>query len=276
MIHAASRQALSAVRERLNAVLPTLPADAGDSHKKLAGELYAAADLLASQPRLRRTLADPSTDASSRAELIRSLLAGKLGDVALDLIGAAVEQRWSSPWDLTDSLEISADEALLSAAEQQGKLDDVEDELFRFERILANAGELVAALDEAGVPAERRVELLKSVLASKVNPITIELLTHAVGSSRKTNLELAIDDLLEASAARRARSVARVISAAELTAEQTSRLASTLTDLYGRPISVRIAVDSSVKGGLVVQVGDEVIDGSVASRLAAARAALAS
>jgi F-type H+-transporting ATPase subunit delta len=275
MIQAASRQSIATLRERLNAVLPTLASDGGATLKSFAGELYSAADLLAKQPRLRRTLADPSTDASTRADLARSLLRGRISDAAIELVANAVELRWSSPWDLPDSLEISADDALLSAAEQQGNLDEVEDELFRFERILANAGELVAVLDEAGVPAERRVTLLESVLAGKTDSITAELLSHAVSSGRKRNLQLAIDNLLEASAARRERSVARVLSATELTGEQSNRLSAALTSMYGRPISVRSAVDPAVRGGLVVRVGDEVIDGTVATRMAAARVALA-
>jgi F-type H+-transporting ATPase subunit delta len=276
MIHAASRQAFAQLQERLNDVLEALPSsDGGESHKTLAAELYATADLLAGQPRLRRALGDASTDGSTRAELIGSLLAGKVGDAALGLVKSAVELRWSSSWDLTDALEIIADEALLSAAEQQGKLDEVEDQLFRFERILADSGELVAALDEAGVPAERRRSLLDAVVSGKVDEITAELLRHGVSSGRKRSLILAIDELLEASARRRARSIARVISATELSADQTSRLGASLSRLYGREINVRTAVDPSIKGGLIVRVGDEVIDGTVASRLAAARAALA-
>jgi F-type H+-transporting ATPase subunit delta len=287
MIHAASRSALAELRERLNTVLPDLSNpvfnwipllrrfEDDSRHRELADELYAAAELLGKQPRLRRALGDPSTDASGRAELARSLLGDQVGDVAMGLIADAVALRWSSPWDLTDALEILADDALLAAAEQDGQLDTVEDELFRFERILADSGELGAALDEAGVPAERRRGLLQSLLGQKVHPITAQLLEHAVTSGRRPTLWLAIDDLLQASAARRERSVARVLSATELTPEQTERLATALTRLYGREINVRTAVDQKVKGGLVVRVGDEVIDGSVASRLAAARAAFA-
>jgi F-type H+-transporting ATPase subunit delta len=274
MIHAASRQALASLREHLNSALATLPPGEG-STQALARDLYAAAELLANQPRLRRTLADASTDASARGELIRSLLDGKLAASSIELISAAVEQRWSSGWDLTDSLEIIADDALLAAADQAGDLDTVEDELFRFERILNDSGELTGALDDASVPAERRVALVRSVIESKVRPITLELVAHAVASGRKRNLQLAIDDLLEASAARRDRSVARVITATELSADQSTRLTSALTALYGRPINVRTAIDPSVKGGLMVRVGDEVIDGTVASRLTAARNALA-
>jgi len=275
MIHAASRAALATLRERLNGVLDSL-AGGSAACQALGGELYRVADLLASQPRLRRTLGDPSTDASARSDLVRSLLSGKISDDALTVVADAVALRWSSPWDLTDSLEIIADDLLLAGAERDGKLDEVEDELFRFERILSSAGELTSALDESAVSADRRRALLESVLAGKVDPTTVQLLAQAVSSGRKRSITLAIDDLLQASAARRERSVARVISASELTPAQTERLEAALSDIYARPISVRSAVDPSVRGGLVVRVGDEVIDGTVATRLAAARAALAS
>jgi F-type H+-transporting ATPase subunit delta len=273
MINAASRAAMARMRERLNSVLPEVSGSAG--HRELAEQLYSVATLLSAQPRLRRTLGDPATDASTRAELARQLFATRVSGSTVTLVSFAAEQRWSSPWDLTDSLELLADDALLSAAQQDGALDSVEDELFRFERILDNAGELSGALDEQSVPAERRQQLLADVLGGKVNPITAELLNHAVGSDRKRSLLLAIDDLLEVSAARRERSVARVVSATQLTEQQSSRLASTLTEMYGRPISVRSAVDASIRGGLQVRVGDEVIDGTVSTKLAAARAMLA-
>jgi F-type H+-transporting ATPase subunit delta len=96
-----------------------------------------------------------------------------------------------------------------------------------------------------------------------------------VASQRKRSIVLAIDNLLEAAAARQDRSIARVVSATPLSEAQEQRLAAALTGLYGRPILVRTALDPDVRGGLVVRVGDEVIDGSIASRFAAARAALA-
>jgi F-type H+-transporting ATPase subunit delta len=151
----------------------------------------------------------------------------------------------------------------------------MEDELFRFERILDANGEAVGLLDEQTVEPDRRNRLLDSLVGGKVSPLTLSLLHHAVASQRKRSLVLAIDDLLEKAAGRQQRSVARVISATPLSDAQEQRLAAVLTDLYGRPISVRIALDPSVRGGLVVRVGDEVIDGSIASRFAAARAALA-
>ena len=275
MIHSASRQSLAAVRERLNEVLAARAGQDAAANRTLADELGSVANLLGAQPRLRRTLADPTTDARLRGVLTRSLFGGKVGEEAVDLVATAVSQRWSAPWDLADAIQALSDDVLLVSADQQHQLDEVEDELFRFERILADNGQLVASLDDANVPAVRRVELLRSVLADKVNPITFGLVAHAISSARKASLQLALDDLLEASAVRRNRSVARVVSATELTDQQSERLGVALSSLYGRPIAVRSAVNRGIQGGLEVRVGDELIDGTIATRLTAARAALA-
>lgn len=241
----------------------------------LAAELYSVADLLIGAPRLRRIVGDPSTNEQSRTELVTQLLGDKVRPATLSVIKTAVALRWSSPWDLTDGIEQTGDDVLLRTAERDGALDDVEDQLFRFERILDSEPQLSTLLDEVSVPAERRTALLGDVVSGRVNPITQKLLEHAVASPRKRNVEHAINDLLEAAAARRERSVARVLSAVPVTARQEQRLAHALSGIYGRPIAVRTAVDPSVQGGLVIRIGDELIDGSVAGRFTAARAALA-
>ena len=272
MIHAASRHSMAELRAHLDQV--TSQTSASDL-MTVAGELYDVAGLLVREPALRRTLADPSTSPEGRVELISTVLNSRVAGLTLDLVQTAVGSRWSSPWDLADSFELVAVDSLLQAAQSEGKLDEVEDELFRFERILDAQQQLATLLDEPAVPGERRVALLRGVLSDKVRPVTEALLEHAVASSRKRNIELAIEELLEAAAARQARSIARVVSAVGLTDEQESRLAAVLSQLYGRPIAVHTAIDPAVQGGLAVRVGDEVIDGTIASRFAAVRAALA-
>lgn len=271
-MHPASRAALRELRKRLETV--TGQAAGSDGLTELARELTAVAEMLASQPRLRRTIAEPSTEPERRADLIARLLTGKIGANSLQLVREAAAMRWSKPWDLPDALELLVADALLVAAENSGVLDQVEDELFRFERILDSNSDLSALLDEATVPATRRVGLLDSVVGGKVHPITRELLEHAIASRRRRAVTFAIDDLLDSAAQRRERSIAKVVSAVELTAEQQSRLTEALSELYHRAISVRVAVEPAVRGGLVVRVGDEVIDGSVAARLTEVRRAL--
>jgi F-type H+-transporting ATPase subunit delta len=274
MTGAASREARAALRHDQDAIVGTTTTP--DALSALAEELYAVSGLLADQPQLRRTLGDPATPPERRATLAATLLQSQVSPSALQITQSAVRQRWSSPWDLADGVERSGDDALLAAAEQQGVLDDVEDELFRFERILDAEGQLVTILDEATVAPERRIALLDQVLQAKVNPVTLALLRQAVRSQRRRSLTFVIDDLLSEATARQERSLARVVSAVPLTEAQQARLTAVLTQLYGRAMSIRIAIDPAVKGGLIVRVGDEVIDGSVATRLSGARAALTS
>jgi F-type H+-transporting ATPase subunit delta len=272
MIRAASRHATAELRGHLDGV--TARMSAADL-ATLAGELYDVAALLIREPRLRRTVGDPSTRPEARAELVGAVLGSDVGARTRDVVQAAVSQRWSSSWDLTDALDLAGDECLMHAAETDGVLDEVEDELFRLERILDAESQLMTLLDEVSVPADRRVALLRDVLADKVHGATEALVEHAVSSPRRRSVQFAIADLLVAAAARRDRSIARVSSAAPLTSAQETRLAAALSDLYGRPIEVRTSIEPAVRGGLAIRVGDEVIDGTVASRFAAARAALA-
>jgi F-type H+-transporting ATPase subunit delta len=273
MMRSASRQALDALRTEANSVYRSRVS--ADTLARIAGDLYSVADLLVAQPRLRRTLGDPATDADGRAQLISSLLSGRFDAKALGLAETAVRQRWSTPWDLTDGLEDAGDTALFAAADKQHVLDQLEDELFRLERILQVEGDVTALLDEFTVDPARRVALLDGLVSGKVHPITLSLLHHAVASQRKRSIVFAVDDLLTKAAGRQDRSVARVVSAVPLSDAQQQRLAVALTAIYGRAMSVRTAIDPSVQGGLVVHVGDEIIDGSIATRFAAVRAALA-
>ncbi len=274
MIHSsASRESLAALQQRLEAVTGRFSTP--DGLTGLAQDVHAVAQLLAVQPRLRRTLADGSTAPERRADLAERLLDGKVSASALQVVRDAVALRWSTSWDLVDGLEQVAADSLFAAAESEQALDRVEDELFRFERILDGGSELSVLLDESATSPQRRIELLETLVADKAHPITTELLRHAITSRRKSTVRLAIDDLLVEAARRRNRSVAKVVSAVELTAAQAARLTSTLTELYHRPISVRIAIDPSVRGGLVVRIGDEIIDGSIAARMMQARTALA-
>jgi F-type H+-transporting ATPase subunit delta len=272
-MQAASREALAALRQQ-QVVVDSATLSVAEVITQV-DDLYAVTGVLAAQPQVRRAIADPAAAAPARTGLVSAVFGGKVSAPVLSLVQAAAVGRWSSPWDLVDSLEICADDMVFAVADHAGALDDVEDQLFRFERVLDSEGQLSTLLDEAVTPAERRVQLLDSIVDGKVHPLTKSLLDHAVTSQNKRSIAVAVHSLLDVAGERRSRSVARVLSALELTADQQQRLASALTELYGRPITVLTAVDPSIRGGLVVRVGDEIIDGSVAARMFTVRQALA-
>ncbi len=239
--------------------------------EQLGEQLYAVLGLLAEQPTLRRYLADPAAPLDVRAELADRLLSDKVGRGTLDLVSELVRRRWSRPADLVAALEVLARRALLGVAEKDGSLESVEDELFRFGRLLEREPRLRSLLADASMPADKRIGLLDELIDGKVSPVTKRLLEQTVRYPRGRSLDVAAEELSELAAERRDRYVAHVNAPAPLSADQERRLAETLTRIYGRPMSLQVEVDPDLLGGLVVRVGNEVIDGSVAGRLAAAR-----
>jgi F-type H+-transporting ATPase subunit delta len=271
-MRSSSRDSLATCRERLE---EAVGAAGPEGSVTLADDLDAVARLLARQPRLRRSLSDPASRQSAHEELAGDLFGGKVGDPALGVLTAAVASRWSTGADLVDAIELLAVDALLAGAERADKLADVEDELFRFSRVITGEPQLIRALSDTTAAPERRVALATDLLDGKSRPETVRLAAIAIRGLGGRRFEAPIERLIELAAARRDRQVAYVRVAAPLTAEQEERLADRLAQMYGRRVSLRIDVDPSVLGGVAVRVGDEELDGTVARRLAQTRSVLA-
>lgn len=271
-MNGASREALAAAREQLDALTDNTSVDAAE----LAGELAAVTALLDREVTLRRALTDPAQPGGAKAELVTRLLGGQIGlgsprrqvgEEAADLVAGMVRARWSRARDLVDVLEELADTADLTAAQRAGQLDDVEDELFRFGRIVAADKQLRGALTDRVGTRTAKGELLHSLLGGQANPVTERLVVRLVERPRGRSLEGGLEALSKLAAERRDRMVAVVSTAVPLSDGQKERLGAALSRLYGRDMHLNLDVDPAVLGGISVRVGDEVINGSVADRL---------
>jgi F-type H+-transporting ATPase subunit delta len=266
-----SRASLAEVEDRLGPVT-TSPQEA----VAVGDELFAVAGLLAGEPALRRALSDPSRPPEARSELASSLLGGKVSDATAGLMAAVAAARWSAPGDLAEAVEQLAVQAIVAAAEQENRLDDLEDELFRFGRIVASQPELRMALTNPFLSADAKRELLDQLLAGKVTPEAQRLIVLAAVNPLGRSLDVSLEEYARLAARRRERLVAEVHVAVALTDQQRGRLAAALAATYGHHVHLNVVLDPRVEGGLTVRVGDELIDGSVAARLAEARRRLAS
>jgi F-type H+-transporting ATPase subunit delta len=168
---------------------------------------------------------------------------------------------------MADDRTLAYAEALFAVARAEGTLGEVEDELFRFSQTLQGNDELRKALTDAGIPAARRQQIVEDLLGGKASPTTVALVSMVVGTGRARELPRIIKRLVEMSAAEANKEVAEVRSAVPLTEDQRERLAKALEDATGKQVEVKVVVDPSVLGGIVAQVGDTVIDGSVRRRL---------
>jgi F-type H+-transporting ATPase subunit delta len=234
-------------------------------------DLYATADLLTREVGLRRALADPGVAAEARRALLDRLLGNQIGEIALEVLRAAAGARWSRPADLLTAVEELGSEALLASEQAAGALDEVEDELFRFSRIVDRTPRLSLALSDRGLPVERKAALLDRLLDDRVRPATRRLIGRVVNNPRGRGVGREIEALAELASRRRQRSIAVVTVAHPIDEQQADRLRAAIARAFGTEVVLQLVIDPSVLGGVSVRVGGELVDGTVLRRLAEAR-----
>ena len=158
-------------------------------------------------------------------------------------------------------------EALFEVARTEGNLAEVEDELFRFARTLEASDELRTTLTDPALPVSRRQQIVEDLLGGRANPVTVALASMVIGVGRSRDLISIIDELVKLSAAAADKELAEVRTAIDLDDGQRKRLADALSKVTGKAVELKVVIDPTVLGGLVAQIGDTVIDGSVRSRL---------
>jgi F-type H+-transporting ATPase subunit delta len=266
-LQGASRESLAAARETLGTLIRS-----GDSDLLALGDdLFAVAAGRDREISLRRALTDASRSGDDRAGLARSVFGGQVGSAAVDVVVWAVRSRWSAPRELVDAVELLAVEAVAASAEKAGRLDTVEDELFRISRIVAGAPELRIALADLAAPVENRAALIEGLLGDKVTEETRRLVRQAVVAPRGRTFDRAVEVYGQVAAELRNRLIATVTATVPLTEEQRTRLAAALRRIYGSELHLNVQLDPELVGGIRVEIGDEVIDGTMVSRLDEAR-----
>ncbi|MFY9587554.1 MAG: ATP synthase F1 subunit delta [Actinomycetota bacterium] len=162
-------------------------------------------------------------------------------------------------------------QALFQVAQAEGALEQVEDELFRFARILENETRLREALTDPSQEAEHRAKMVQELLGPKASPHTTNIISFVVQQGRARELPKIIDSLVQLAAQERNKAVAEVRSATPLDGDQRQKLVDAIAKATGKNVELKVLVDPSVVGGLLVRVGDQVFDGTVRRRLQMAR-----
>jgi F-type H+-transporting ATPase subunit delta len=175
---------------------------------------------------------------------------------------------------LTDDLVARYATAIVEVARAEEALDTVEDELFRFARVLESSDDLRQTLSDPALPPERRQAVVEDLLGNRALPLTVTLISFVVAAGRARQLPAIIDLVVRRAAEARRQVVAEVRSAVPLDDEQRRRLAHALSSNLGKEVEVKVVVDPSVLGGLSARVGDTVIDGTVRHRLELLRESL--
>ena len=253
----------SATREALASAVAALTALPGKADLTTGEQLLEASRHLASSPQLRAALADNSEDGSDKKGIIGALF-GSYSSSAKKVLQAAVDARWSNEDDLVAGIEELGVRAIAESA--SGDID-IEGELFAFERAVRSDSDLELAVGSKLGSAEAKVELVRSLLKGKASAQTIEILSQLVQQSRGRRIGELLRFATSVVADQSGLAIATVTSAHPIGEAQLERLSTGLARQYGKALRINQVIDPAVIGGLRVQIGDDVIDGSVATRI---------
>lgn len=265
-MRAISEAALTAAKERWNALL----VEKGSGELAFADEIFAVASALRSSVTVSRSLTDPGRNAEDRIKLATDIFSGKVSGEVLDLLKGLVRERWATDDDLLVALDEVGIDTILASAQRSGRLDALEDEVYRTMRTLSDERELRLAMSDRHRSAADREKLVRQVFSSGT-PETVELIVHALGKIDEATLAQSLAHYGKLAADRSRHLVATVTAALPLTPDQEARLASILEKRYGKEVSLHVSLDPKVVGGVRIAIGDDVIDGTIATKLAAVR-----
>lgn len=258
----------SATSESLAAAQKELESTFVHADLAVADELFGVLDVLDGSAALRRSFTDPSRESQARTGLLRNLFGPKLKSTTTSILEALVSKRWSRERDLSDAVETLAVSVAAAQAERTGLqgLEQLESALLGFRRTVAGSHEVQRALTEPQAGAEA-----KQKLAAKLSPQASAearlLLDRAVTAPRGLRPEALVGRFAEQVAARQQRWIAQVTVAKDLDQAYRERLSTSLDRHFGRELKLDVVVDPDVVGGIRVQVGDEVVDNTAASKL---------
>ncbi len=269
----AAHQMRGASGGSLAEVLDAVERSTGDL-RTVGDELFSVSAMLDATPSIRRVLTDPASEPDARSGLAAAVLADKVDVATLGIVDVAAQHRWSSGRDLSDAMELAGLAAHVAAADQEGTLDALENELFETQRVIDAEVELRAALTDRTIAAEHKRTLIDTLFGAKVSAGTLALLKQAA-ATRAGSFDAVLARFADEVAARRQRLLAEVRSAYELGDAERTRLAKALAKSYGHEIQLNVVVDPTIVGGLRISIGDEVIDGTISGRLQDARRQLA-
>jgi F-type H+-transporting ATPase subunit delta len=237
----------------------------------LADGLFAVASSLRSEPALRRHATDAALPAEAKTGLVAALYDGKVDAATLGVLKDAVARRWTRSRDLADALEYVG---VVAAVRSADDADQLVNELFAVRGLVDGSGDLRNALSDRSRSAADKAALVDSLLGGKVRPATLALVKQALSTDEHT-VSVALEDFENIAADVHGRDVATVRVARPLAAADEQRLTAALAAQYGRAVHLHVVVDPDVVGGIKVEIGDDVIDGTISSRLDDARRKIA-
>lgn len=230
----------------------------------LAEELFTAERIIGGSSMLLGLVSDPAVAGDTKRAALTAVFGPTLSEQALSLVAEVVSHRWSSDDDLLAGLE---DLGLRAMAASSPEGVDIVSEIFGFGAAVTSSPELELALGSKLTPASAKAELVSRLLTGKVSAHTLAIVRHLVQVPRGRRVNALVADSTATIADASGAVVATVTTAQKLDAVQQERLAASLAAARGHAVRIHARVDPALIGGVRVQIDNDIIDGSVATKI---------
>lgn len=159
-------------------------------------------------------------------------------------------------------------EALFELAVEKNKVDVFMEEIIRLKDVLAQNMDFGRFMNHPKILKEEKVEVLRNVLKGRISDELTGFFTLIVTKDRYGEVDGILDYFLMEVKKYKGIGIAQVTTATQLREDQKAKVEQRLlqTTSY-RQMEMHYAVDESLIGGMVIRIGDRVVDSSIKTRL---------
>lgn len=242
--------------------------DSGEDAWRIGNELFTITNVLDHNIQLERALTDPSRPVEDKVAVVKTLIGDDAHPLTMEIMSDLVARRWSRVSDIANAAEDFGVDGMMYYADHTNTTLQVSIELAQLHSALLNLPVVRSKLYDATVPAEARIKLLYSLIGNAdFNVVTKRLAEHATCNLRNRRYLQTIQWLINKFSRHMGESMVTVTTATPLSKEQVKKLVAIYSAKTGHPVHINSVVDSTVLGGMRIQVGDEVTDNTVVAQL---------
>ena len=159
-------------------------------------------------------------------------------------------------------------DALFAAASEAGRMDEMYEEVCELRKIVGENDELKKLLDNPKVIREEKESVIENIFRGRVSDEIVELMKLMIAKGRYSQIESVFEYVIGLVKEEKKIGVAHVTSALPLTGGQKANIIKRLLDTTKyETIEMNYAVDASLIGGMVIRIGDRVVDSSIKTKL---------
>lgn len=159
-------------------------------------------------------------------------------------------------------------DALFELAVEQDKVDALLEEIGQLQQVLSENEEFGRLMNHPKIIKEEKIQVAKNVFEGRMSDELLGFLTIIISKDRYRDIEAILDYFIAEVKQYKGIGVATVTTAVPLREEQCRKIEQRLLDTTSyTKMEMNYLLDKSLIGGMVIRIGDRVVDSSISTKL---------